>query len=194
MDCMVESSELDMILATRAANIKIVLTDCDGVLTDGTVYYSARGEEMRRFSVLDGMGVELLRAHGIESGIISGETSECILRRAEKLRLDPVFLGVRLKLDRLRRFVEDSGILLENVAYIGDDVNDLSLMRLLCNHGLTACPFGATAFLHPFAHYQTRRQGGRGAFREFADLILSLSGHEPKDYPLVFSTEELERE
>jgi 3-deoxy-D-manno-octulosonate 8-phosphate phosphatase (KDO 8-P phosphatase) len=179
-------------LMIRAAKIKLVLTDCDGVLTDGAVYYSSRGEEMRRFSVVDGMGVQLLRAQGIEVGIISGENSEIIRRRAEKLRLDPVFLGIESKLECAREIITERGLNAEHVAYIGDDTNDLPLMRFLHSSGLTGCPSNAHEQLFPFAHYQTARAGGHGAFREFANMILSCRGQIITDEPVIPNIEEVQ--
>ena len=158
----------------RAEAIRIVLTDCDGVLTDGGVYYAASGEEMRRFSVIDGMGVYLLKREHLRVGIVSGENSEIIRRRAEKLGLDPVALGISDKHGYVGSLLRSSGLEWHHVAYIGDDINDLELMKTLYGVGLTACPPHAVPEIAAVAEYRTTSPGGEGAFREFGDWIRTL--------------------
>jgi 3-deoxy-D-manno-octulosonate 8-phosphate phosphatase (KDO 8-P phosphatase) len=154
----------------RARLIKLLLTDCDGVLTDGGVYYSARGEEMKRFSIRDGMGVERLRTlAGVEVGIISGEMSPSLMRRADKLSITILYLGVKDKTAVLRQILQFHPLQLEEVAYIGDDTNDVELMRQV---GLAACPADAVYLTRAAAHYVSAQHGGHGAFRDFAELII----------------------
>ena len=160
----------------RAQQIKLLLTDCDGVLTDTGVYYSETGEVMKRFSIRDGMGVALLRKAGIETGIISGETSESLRRRAEKLRIAQLHLGVSDKVQRVRYIADLSGLSLSQIAYIGDDVNDLDLMVLLKEFSLVASPGDGMLAVRRVAHFVCTNNGGNGSFREFADWLLDLRG------------------
>jgi 3-deoxy-D-manno-octulosonate 8-phosphate phosphatase (KDO 8-P phosphatase) len=154
----------------RAAAIRAVLTDCDGVLTDAGIYYSARGEELRRFSVRDGMGFERLRVEaGIPTCIITREDSPIVARRAEKLQAE-VILGARDKLALAAGWAEARGFTLAEIAYLGDDVNDLPLLAAV---GLSACPADAESGLHDTVDLVCSRPGGHGAFRELAEFILS---------------------
>ncbi len=162
-------------LARRAGRLKLVLTDCDGVLTDAGVYYSARGEEMKRFSIRDGMGVERLRNAGIATAIVTGENAEMVLRRSEKLGIK-AHLGVKDKGGRLAEILAFHGVSGDEVAYIGDDVNDLSAMEKIREAGLVGCPFDAMPEVRRRAHFVTRASGGHGAFREFAEWLLGARG------------------
>jgi 3-deoxy-D-manno-octulosonate 8-phosphate phosphatase (KDO 8-P phosphatase) len=156
----------------RARKIRCVLTDSDGVLTDTGVYYSDAGEVMKRFSIRDGMGVELLRNAGIESVIMTGESSGSVRTRAEKLRMPHVYLGVKDKVHQLETVLRDTGYAVDQLAYIGDDVNDRGIIELLTEHGLTAAPGDALPVIAKIVHYRCANPGGHGAFREFADWIL----------------------
>src|SRR6185369_10769788 len=129
-------------LAARAGRLRLVLSDCDGVLTDGTVYYSANGEELKRFSLRDGMGFERLRDMGIEGAIITRERSPIVERRAEKLGLQ-LYQGIRDKSAALEAILRERGLQPSEVGYIGDDVNDLGPIQLLAAAGLTAAPSDA---------------------------------------------------
>jgi 3-deoxy-D-manno-octulosonate 8-phosphate phosphatase (KDO 8-P phosphatase) len=166
-------------LASRARRLSLVLTDCDGVLTDGTAWYSERGEELKRFSLRDGMGVELLRTHGVETAIVTRERSGAVRRRAEKLGV-ALFEGVRDKEAELPRMLELTERQPGEVAYMGDDVNDLEILRAIGVEGLTAAPADAALAVARWAHLSCHARGGEGAFREFADWILLLrNGVEP---------------
>ncbi len=156
----------------RAARLRLVLTDSDGVLTDTGVYYSERGEEMKRFSIRDGMGVERLRNAGVETGIITGERSPSVLRRAEKLGLRHVLLGVKDKLGAVRALCAQEGLALDQVGFIGDDVNDLEVLTLLTAHSLTAAPADALPSVLGVVNHVCSAPGGHGAFRDFAEWIL----------------------
>ena len=154
----------------RAGRISLVLTDVDGVLTDGGVYYSGRGEETKRFSMRDGMGVERLRREaGIETGIITGEDSPIVSRRAEKLSITELHLGIGDKDRVLREILDRRMLAAEQVAYIGDDVNDLPAFAQV---GLTAAPADAMEAVLTAADYVCACAGGHGAFRELAELII----------------------
>ena len=157
-------------ILSRARRVKLVLTDCDGVLTDAGVYYSERGEELKRFNIRDGMGVERLRnLAGIDTGIVTGEMSPSVVRRAEKLGIVECHLGVKDKAGKIREILERRKITGDELAYIGDDVNDLSAFAMV---GLTACPHDADLSVRAVAHVILERPGGHGAFRELAEMIL----------------------
>jgi 3-deoxy-D-manno-octulosonate 8-phosphate phosphatase (KDO 8-P phosphatase) len=175
MDCIVITNSIkdkNILLSDKAKKIKLVLTDNDGVLTDTGVYYSDAGEVFKRFSIRDGMGVERLRnLLGIETGIITGELSGSIKKRAEKLKITEIFLGIKEKHLLLDQILERNKILPENIAYIGDDVNDIEFMRLV---GLTASPSDGMAEIRKMVDYVCEQKGGNGAFREFVELIIAL--------------------
>jgi 3-deoxy-D-manno-octulosonate 8-phosphate phosphatase (KDO 8-P phosphatase) len=157
-------------LSVLVHRLKLVLTDCDGVLTDGGVYYSARGEELKRFNIRDGMGVERLRRlAGIETGIVTGEFSRSVTRRAEKLAVTECHLGCKDKGATVRGILERRNLNADEVAYLGDDVNDLPAFASV---GLTACPVDALMDVRAAAHVVLDQPGGHGAFREFAEIVL----------------------
>ncbi len=161
-------------LHARALNIRLVLSDNDGVFTDNGVYYSEKGEEFKRFSIRDGMGVERLRAHGVQTGIITGEVSPSLVKRAQKLHITALYLGVSDKLSRLDDVLRDTGLRTSEIAYIGDDVNDVGIMRAISKDGLAATPADGLQFVEPFIHYRSRADGGRGGFRDFAEWLIAL--------------------
>jgi 3-deoxy-D-manno-octulosonate 8-phosphate phosphatase (KDO 8-P phosphatase) len=170
-----ESTELDAEeLADRAMNIKLVLTDVDGVLTDTGVYYGADGEALKRFSIRDGMGMELLRNDGIDTAFVTREDSPVVKARSEKLKLRYYFPGVMNKEEFLQTILQQTGLGPENIAYIGDDVNDLGIIVEVAKHGLTASPGDAMTAVMNHVHYVANVRGGNGAFRDFADWILEL--------------------
>ncbi len=167
----------DMIEQT-AARIRLLLTDVDGVLTDGGVYYGAEGEVLKRFNIRDGMAVERLRAVGVDVGIITGENSPSVVRRAEKLKIGLLVLGCKDKARRLDRILQEHGYREEEIAYIGDDVNDLEIMKRVA---LTAAPADALPQVCDVVHYRCGRPGGNGAFREFAELIIAAKANEEEE-------------
>jgi 3-deoxy-D-manno-octulosonate 8-phosphate phosphatase (KDO 8-P phosphatase) len=164
-------------LRRRARSLRFVFADCDGVLTDGGVYYSERGEELRRFDVRDGMGFELLRRAGLSCGVVSREPSPITARRAAKLGLEHIFVGIPDKLAWFRSARLDPA----QVAYIGDDLNDAPLLEHVATMGLTAAPADARGPATARAHFLCPSRGGHAAFRDFADWILELriGGDEP---------------
>ncbi len=156
-------------LIKRCKQIRFVLTDIDGVWTDARFYYSAEGEMLKAFSTYDGMAVELLRNAGLSTVVISGENSPAVRKRVEKLNIEHVFLGIRNKLEVIEAFLQEQKATFDQVAYVGDDVNDLHMLRAA---GLTAVPPNSPA-LHFLPHdILLDRSGGQGAFRQFADIIL----------------------
>jgi 3-deoxy-D-manno-octulosonate 8-phosphate phosphatase (KDO 8-P phosphatase) len=161
-------------LRTRARRIRLVLTDCDGTLTDGTVYYSESGEVMKRFSLRDGLGVERLRDAGIATAMVTREVSLVVRKRAEKLRLPFHFDGILDKAAHLPAIERATGIRRAEMAYVGDDLNDLGIVAAVAEHGLVGSPADAAAEVLAAVHHRGRAEGGRGAFREFAEWILRL--------------------
>jgi 3-deoxy-D-manno-octulosonate 8-phosphate phosphatase (KDO 8-P phosphatase) len=169
-------------LVARAQRLRLVLTDCDGVLTDGTVYVSEHGEALKRFSLRDGMGVERLREAGIETAIVTRERSPIVARRAEKLRLPHLFEGVLDKAAELPRILAEAGCARHEVAYIGDDVNDLATLAEVGREGLTGAPFDALEPVASAVQHVCRACSGGGAFREFAEWILRLRAAGERDH------------
>jgi 3-deoxy-D-manno-octulosonate 8-phosphate phosphatase (KDO 8-P phosphatase) len=160
-------------LRARAKAIRLVVTDVDGTLTDGGVYYSARGEELVRFSRRDGMGIELLAGAGIPTAMLTREDSMITRARADKLGLELVFLGCRDKRAFLSTLSERTGVPPSGIGTIGDDVHDVELMRAVA---LAAAPRDAADAARAAAHKITDAPGGHGAFRDFAEWILLLRG------------------
>ena len=159
-------------LKEKLEKIKIVLTDNDGVLTDAGVYYSAKGEEFKRFSIRDGMGIERLRKYaGVETIIITGEESGSVKARAEKLNINEYYLGVKKKQELLQTVMKKNNITAEEIAFIGDDSNDFEVMKLV---GFRATPSDGMSFIKEIADYVCENKGGNGAFRELAELILAF--------------------
>lgn len=147
--------------------------DVDGTLTDSAMYFSERGEELKRFSSRDGMGITLLHRAGIQTAIITGENSPIVSRRAEKLEISTVVLGCHDKTTTLLNLARQLTISAEDIAYIGDDVNDLLVMR---HCGLSACPSDAVKAIKDESHIVCVATGGNGAVREFAEFILLSQG------------------
>lgn len=153
--------------------VKLFLTDVDGVLTDAGMYYSESGDEMKKFNTHDGMGLQLIRQHGIKAGIITSENTKMVERRFNKLKLDYLYQGKHEggKLASAVEICEKEGITLAEVAYIGDDVNCL---ELLSNVGLAACPANASEAVKQIPGIiQLNKKGGEGCVREFVEMILA---------------------
>ncbi len=154
---------------TILRGIKMFLTDCDGVLTDGGMYYSENGDELKKFNTRDGLGLRLLKEHGIITGIITGENRELNRRRAEKLGLDELLPGIRDKAAAIAELCKKYGISLNEVAYVGDDLIDLEAIKCV---GLGCCTSDSAEIVKEEAAYITQKKGGEGAVREVADMIL----------------------
>jgi 3-deoxy-D-manno-octulosonate 8-phosphate phosphatase (KDO 8-P phosphatase) len=161
-------------LAARAARIALVITDNDGVLTDGTVYVGPIGEAMKVYSVRDGMGVERLRNADIATAVLTREPPALIAARADKLELRYLWTSVRDKRAHLTQILAETGLALDQLAYIGDDVNDLGIIAAIAGAGLTAAPGDAMPEVRGAVHYVCEATGGRGAFREVAEWLLRL--------------------
>ena len=152
---------------------KLVITDIDGVMTDGGMYYTADGDVMKRFSVKDGWGVIFLRKLGIPVAIMTGENTPIVRRRAEKLKIDHCFLGVKDKVATASALCHELGITLDDVAFIGDDINDLPLLRKV---GISGSPDNTPGYIKREVDIVTDTKGGYGAFREFVERILDANG------------------
>jgi 3-deoxy-D-manno-octulosonate 8-phosphate phosphatase (KDO 8-P phosphatase) len=160
-------------LMEKARKVRLLLTDCDGVLTDASVYYSSRGEEWRRFSVRDGMGVERLRQLArIETGIISRENSGSLVQRAAKLAIRELHVGIAHKLGAVHRIASRRQLELEQIAYIGDDVIDEEALSIV---GFSAAPADAEPQVRSIVDYVCENGGGHGAFREVAEFLISAA-------------------
>lgn len=161
----------------RVQSIKLLLTDCDGVLTDGGVYYGENGEVMKRFNIRDGMGVERLRnLAGIETGVVTGEFSPSLVKRAEKLGIAELHLGAKDKETVVRGILDRLRLSPHEMLYIGDDINDLPAFAIA---GLSACPGDAEEAVKAEVDLILSKHGGHGAFRELAELILSARAAMP---------------
>lgn len=157
----------------RAARVKLLLLDVDGVLTDGSLLYGKNDDELKRFNVRDGFGLRLLQEIGIEVGIITARQSAAVSRRAAELSLSRLYQGARKKIEVLEEIVAESGFGLDEIAYIGDDWLDL---KVLGRVGFAVTVADGAAEVKEIAHYVTRNCGGQGAVREVCDLILEAKG------------------
>lgn len=157
----------------RAAGIKLLLLDVDGVLTDSTIFYLPDGIETKGFSTRDGLGIRLLQKAGVEVGIITARSSEAVRRRAENLGIELLYQGAGAKREVYEKIIGDLGLLPEQVAYMGDDWLDLPVMTKV---GLAAAVADAAPEVRDIAHYVTASPGGRGAVREVCDLLIEALG------------------
>lgn len=153
-------------LKRKAAKVQIFLTDSDGCLTDGGMYYSEQGDEMKKFNTRDGMGFRILREKGIITGIITGEDVDMVRRRAAKLKMPEVHCGIDNKLEVVKAICEKYKCTLENVAYVGDDINDVEAMLAV---GLSFSVASGQREAKEAADYVTEKKGGDGAIREIID-------------------------
>lgn len=156
-------------LKEKARSIKLVVFDVDGVLTDGTLTYSASGEEVKHFNVKDGVGIKLLQTFGIDTAIISAKDSAPLKKRAGDLGITHFFPGTKDKWPVLAKLMSSLDVLPEEVCYVGDDVIDLKVMTRV---GLGIAPADAFWMVRDRAHLVTDSQGGKGVAREVADIVL----------------------
>ena len=153
--------------------IKLVLTDIDGVWTDGGMYYDQMGNELKKFNTSDSAGVIFLRLLEIEMGIITGENTQIVQHRADKLKISRLYMGVMNKLTVVEKLCAELQISLQEVAYIGDDLNDAMLLKAV---GFSAIPANAPAYMEKYAQIRLNKSGGNGVFREFVELLLEKEG------------------
>jgi len=170
-------SELNL----KLSKIKMLILDIDGTMTDGKMYYSQDGEAMKAFAVRDGMGLTLLKKSGILTGFITSESSPIVLSRAKKLQIDKVKLGSRNKPKHLLEMIEDLGLNTDEVAYMGDDVNDYHILQRV---GFASCPKDAVKYIKSVCHYVSKYNGGDGAVREICEMILTA-----QNKPILLSEE-----
>lgn len=160
-------------LTTRAATIKLLLLDVDGVLTDGRLYFSNQGDEFKTFSTLDGHGIKMLQKSGVKVGIITGRTSSLVAQRARDLGIHILIQGREDKWDALEEIRREHSFALSEIAFMGDDWPDLTVM---CRVGLALTPANGHHSVVERAHWQSTVRGGEGAVREACDLIMKAQG------------------
>jgi 3-deoxy-D-manno-octulosonate 8-phosphate phosphatase (KDO 8-P phosphatase) len=154
---------------TRAADLRLAIFDVDGVFTDGRLYYTASGEELKIFNVRDGLGIKRLIGAGIDVAVISGRSSEAVSLRMRELGVREIFQGDHDKLPIYRALLERLALTPAQTAFMGDDLPDLPLLGLA---GLAACPADAVPEVAAACHWQSGHRGGEGAVREFCDFVL----------------------
>ena len=153
--------------------IKLVITDVDGVLTDGGMYYSEKGEILKKFNAKDGMGVEILSQYKIKTILLTRENSNIVKKRGSKIKTAATYIGILNKKSQLKKISKKFKVPFTRIAYIGDDLNDLEIMKLV---GFAATPADGIKDLRKIVDYVCKNNGGHGAFREIADLLV-LSRH-----------------
>jgi 3-deoxy-D-manno-octulosonate 8-phosphate phosphatase (KDO 8-P phosphatase) len=164
---------MEKMTANRLKQIRMVLLDVDGVLTSGEIMYSDSGEQTKIFHVKDGLGIRLLKEAGIKVGIVTGRKGNALQHRCDNLGLDLVFDGIRDKDKTLDDIQADTGIPIEAMAFVGDDLPDLPAMRKV---GLAVAVGDADPLVRQQAHITTRAPGGKGAVREISEAILKAQG------------------
>ena len=157
--------------------IRLFATDVDGVLTDAGMYYAESGDEWKKFNTRDGMGLKLLQKAGIITAIVTQERTKLVTRRAEKLAIPELHQGVLDKLSLVREMAARHGLTLSQVAYIGDDVNDLETLKEV---GFSAAPADGMPQVIAVVDYVCQKNGGEGAVREIIEMILEAQGSRPK--------------
>jgi 3-deoxy-D-manno-octulosonate 8-phosphate phosphatase (KDO 8-P phosphatase) len=167
-------SEAWMAALPRARQVRLLLLDVDGVLTDGSITYISGGGEAKTFNTQDGLGIKLLQESGVAVGIITARTSEAVERRARDLQFAHVFQGKQDKLSVYESILKETGLRPPQTAYMGDDLMDLPLLNRV---GFAAAPANAVAEIRQRVHYTTEHGGGKGAVREVCDLILEAQGN-----------------
>ncbi len=163
----------DADIRARAAHIKLVIFDVDGVLTDGSLYLDDEGREIKAFFSLDGHGLKMLKKSGVELAIITGRTSALMRLRAENLNINHLYQGAEDKLDAFTALTTQLSLSAEQIAVMGDDVVDLPMMR---RSGLSISVPAAPNSVKQYAHYVTQVPGGKGAAREICELIMRAQG------------------
>ena len=153
--------------------IKMVLTDVDGCLTDGSVYYGPNHEKYKKFNMQDGMALKILKENNILTGIISSDNSKATQYRAEDLKFDYIYIDEKNKLARFEEILKENNISKDEVAYMGDDIQDLCILEKV---GLSVAPNNAVDIVKEKASYVTKKNGGDGAFRELAQYIIKING------------------
>ena len=164
---------LDGALA-RAKGLKLMIFDVDGVMTDGTLYYSERGEELKAFNIQDGHGIKMLRQYGVEVALITARSSRAVELRAANLGITHLYQGVEDKRGAYAALLAKLGLVAGQSGYMGDDLLDLPILRRV---GLSTCPADAVKEVLAEVDLVTRAKSGQGAVRELAELLLKAQGH-----------------
>jgi len=157
-------------ISHRLSAIKLVITDVDGVLTDAGMYYAENGDELKKFNTRDAVGLRLLREAGLKVGIITSEDTQIVARRAQKMGVDFLIQGAKNKAEELDEILAETGLTAEQVAFIGDDINDLTILSKV---GLAATPADGQPAVKAKADYICKARGGEGAVREIAESLLA---------------------
>jgi YrbI family 3-deoxy-D-manno-octulosonate 8-phosphate phosphatase len=157
----------------KCRRIKLFLTDVDGVLTDAGMFYTEKGDEVKKFCTLDGGGLMLLKSVGLKTGFLTSESTRMVERRAQKLGVDFTLQGARNKLEALKGLLEETGLGPDEVAYIGDDINDIEVLQFV---GVSATVPDHCLPADLELDYTTQRRGGQGAVRDFAEWLLKQRG------------------
>ena len=160
-------------MRNNAKAVKLMIFDVDGVMTDGGLYYTESGEELKAFNTLDGLGLKMLQASGVKLAIITGRTSKLVEHRARNLGLDYLYQGAHNKLEVFQQLLQEAGVLPEQCGYMGDDVVDLPVMRRVAFS--VAVP-DAPQIVRQHADYVTVARGGFGAVREACELVMREQG------------------
>ena len=155
----------------KAKKIKVIFSDVDGTLTDGGLFYSSSGETLKKFHAHDGQGIKIWQLSGGLFGFLSARQCPCVSQRANELKIDECALGIYDKLSWMKRWLETQNLTFENLAYIGDDLNDLELIK---HSAYSGTPSDAIKIIRKKSSYICKKAGGQGAVREFIDLILFL--------------------
>lgn len=158
------------------AQVRLLCTDVDGTLTDGGMYYTAQGELMKRFDTRDAFGMNLLRRRGLAIGMVTAEDTEIVRARGRKLQMEHVYTGIADKEPFVGDLLNRLGLEWRNLAYIGDDLNDLPVIK---RAGVSACPADAAAEVRRHASYVCKALGGHGAVREFCNMLLAAVAADP---------------
>ncbi|MEI8377538.1 MAG: HAD-IIIA family hydrolase [bacterium] len=162
-----------MEISNKARKIKLIAFDVDGVLTDGSITYSDNGSEIKTFNAKDGQGMSMLADSQYITAIITARTSSIVEKRAKDLKVNHVYQGAKNKLEPIAELMDMYSISFEEIAYVGDDFPDMCILERV---GLACCPFDAVEEVKSTCHFVSSRNGGCGAVREVADLILKSSG------------------
>lgn len=152
--------------------VKLILTDIDGVWTDGGMYYDETGNELKKFHTYDSAGVLLAHACNVPVGILTSENTQIVERRAKKLKIDYLFQGVKNKLEQALAICKELNIDIKEVAYIGDDLGDIQLLKAV---GYAGVPVSASEYIRELANVPLTKKGGEGAFREFVEKLLDVN-------------------
>lgn len=161
-------------LTPKIKDIRLLLLDVDGVLTDGSIIYSNGKSETKAFNVKDGLGLKLIMQVGINVGLVTGRTSKALIRRCRDLNIRHIYDGVRQKAPLLDKIIVDTGVNADCTAFMGDDLPDLPLMKRV---GLSVAVADAHKAVREYSDWVTRAPGGRGAVREVCDALLKAQGH-----------------